>query len=769
MPPKNQYSLRLSWLWQLFQLKPGKPAYIQGAKTLLVLIGPLAVGFFLGQPKLSAIPIISALFVGILNVTGTYQQQARATGAAAIGITLALLLANLVNGNVGLAIATTFILVFLLSLASLFGTAASSVGLVTAIMFVVSLARFSSFPNLATVLEQCALSLAGGLWAMVVSSSLWIVRPYTPVAQTVADCYLTLSKLAKLATVRGSEQDTQEWQKQLLEVQDTATQNLTTARSLWASVWDVETVDSLKGRRLLVSIEDASQMTHALVALVELIGVASKSDFFEHLQPEIEQAMQQISMSLYDLSDTLKRQQKPISLEALEQSVEALERQWQSLRHRIHQGTVELRANEYAALVSLRKIVTGLNELAAQIHTDANVATEAGLSLTRAEGSFLAQPAQSSWLETIQNNLAFRSVAFRHALRLAVVVAIAQLLAYLLPIPRGYWVTLTALIALKPSFGGTFQITMQRVLGTFIGGIIGIGLVMLTHNAVVITLMILLLMFAAMALRPLSYSLFLTLLTPVIILLLNAIGSGNWEVGIFRLTDSLIGGALALLGSYWLFPSWERQQLPAQLEQTIRANLAYFQAAIAPYLEDENQAVDQTFERSIQRLRHQAALENANAEASAQRLFSEPRHIRGDIEPVMTLMLYIRSLFSAVTALSEHLKGVRERVGEGVGEADKFVEIEQLSEKIAKVLNNLADALNRGQPLQPLPPLAEDLAVICDRVQQLHSARISEVTARSTHTTPTLQAVQQQTPVATSLSRIVRAVTVMHSAVGRLR
>ena len=127
----------------------------------------------------------------------------------------------------------------------------------------------------------------------------------------------------------------------------------------------------------------------------------------------------------------------------------------------------------------------------------------------------------------------------------------------------------------------------------------------------------------------------------------------------------------------------------------------------------------------------------------------------------MTLMLYVRSLFSAVTALTEHLKAF--------DRADKFVEIEPLTEAIAQVLANLANGLNRGQPLQPLPPLAEDLAVICDRIEQLHSDRLSEVTAHSTDTTPTLQAVQQQMPVVTSLSRIVRAVMVMHSAVGRLR
>ncbi len=683
MPPRKQYPLRLIWLRQLFQLKPGKPAYMQGVKTLLVLIGPLAVGFWLGQPKLSAIPTISALFVGIVAVNGTYWQQVRATGAAAIGITLALLLANLVSGNAGVAIATTAMLVFLLSLASLLGTAAAGVGLVTSIMFVVSLARFTSFPDLATVLEQCGLSLAGGLWAMAIASSLWIIRPYTPVVAAVADCYLTLSQLAALAAVRISTQDRQAWGKQFLQVQDAATQNLTAARSLWASVWDAEKVDSPRGGRLLVSIEDASQMTHALVALVELTVVASKSAFFKNLQPEIEQAMQQISISLRGLSSTLKQQQKPIFAEDLKQSVDVLERQWQSLRHHIHRGTVELQANEYAELVSLRKIVTGLSELADQVRTDEKIATDLALSSTKPkrdlerfspkrnldktlernlDKTLLSQPERSSWLDTIRHSFTFRSVAFRHALRLAIVVAIAQLLAYLLPIPRGYWVTLTALIALKPDFGGTFKVTQQRVLGTCIGGLIGIVLVMLIHNAVVVTLAILLLMFAAMSLRHLSYSLFLTLLTPVIILLLNAIGSGTWEVGISRITDSLIGGALALLGSYLLFPSWERQQLPAQLAQTIRANLAYFQAAIALYLDGEELVSKGT----IHQLQHQAALENANAEASAQRLFSEPRHIRGDIEPVMTLVLYIRSLFSSVTALAEHLKAF--------GKSDQFAE-----------------------------------------------------------------------------------------------
>lgn len=56
------------------------------------------------------------------------------------------------------------------------------------------------------------------------------------------------------------------------------------------------------------------------------------------------------------------------------------------------------------------------------------------------------------------------------------------------------------------------------------------------------------------------------------------------------------------------------QQLPAQLEKTIRANLAYFEQVMADYI-DSNQDASAD---SIAKERRQAALENVNA--AAQRL-----------------------------------------------------------------------------------------------------------------------------------------------------
>ena len=231
-------------------------------------------------------------------------------------------------------------------------------------------------------------------------------------------------------------------------------------------------------------------------------------------------------------------------------------------------------------------------------------------------------------------------------------------------------------------------------------------------------------------------------------------GSPDWQVGVLRIAHSLTGGLLAFLGSYLLFPSWERKQLSVQLEKTIRANLAYFQIAIEGYIQGEDET-----SHSLIHLRHQAALENTNAEAAAQRLFSEPLHIRGEIEPVMTMVLYIRSLFTYVTTLTEHLRELK---------GERLVLIEPLTTALEQVLSNLADAIAQKQTLQPLPPLDDYLAPICDRIQQLHTARLSEIRTAPVTTTPTLQAVKAKTPVVTELNRIIRAVTIIHCTVGRI-
>ncbi len=759
MPSTTQKSL--NWLLQPFRFKPGNPDILNGLHTLLAVSGPIAVGFVTGHLAASTIAVMGALFVGMVDGGGAYRQKATMMLAATIGTTVALLIANLVSSNLWLAIPTTFLVMFIAGFVGLFGTAAATVSLVTSIMFIVSLAKFAAFPNLSAVLQQCALCLGGGLWTMVLSLLLWVMRPYAPVIQAAASCHATLSKFLATASEIPSNRDARrEWEKQLLQAQDSVTQDVTSARSVWSAV-GTRASANLRGNQLLVLIEDANQISNSVVVLVELLAIASDHPRFQQLSGEIQQVMQQSATSVQLLSEALAKGKKVVGLGCLDRAIEALEYQWQALHSQVLNQASLAQADDYAHLVSMGKIVSSLKALAEQVHTDAEIATDVQQGKERSIAQlniyYPMQPEPSSIIETLRNNLSFDSVLFRHALRLALIVTTAELLASLLQLPTGYWITLTAVVALKPSFGDTFERTMQRVLGTTLGGIIGIALVVLIHNPVAILMCILVLVVAAVSVRTLSYGIFITLLTPVVVLLLNVTSKGGWEIGALRIVDSLIGGTLALLGSYLLFPSWERQQLPAQLATTIRANLAYFQQVAASYLNPKQELSTET----MRNLRHQAALENANAAAAAQRLLSEPDHIRGEVEPIVMLMLYIRAFFSSVTTLGEHQ---RKFSGEY-----QFADLKRFTDAIVQILENLAYALEQGKPPQSLPRLDIYLEAIHDDIEQLHHARISELATNPSSVTSTRQAVREQTPVSIQLDRITYEIKCLYCAIERLQ
>ncbi|HEY9619974.1 MAG TPA: FUSC family membrane protein, partial [Crinalium sp.] len=216
----------LNWLFQQFQLKPGKPAIASSLRALISVLGPLLVGVWLGHPTASAIAIMAAWFVGLVNIEGVYRQKAVAKVAALISIIAMLLLANLVHSIFWLSVLTMFAVMFVAGLVNVFGQAVSSISLITSIMFIVALARFSSFPDWSTVFQQCAIGLAGGTWSIIVSLALWRLHPYKPVIQSVANCYSALSQLVDAAKGRVAYPGDRRAQlTQFLQAQDNFTQS----------------------------------------------------------------------------------------------------------------------------------------------------------------------------------------------------------------------------------------------------------------------------------------------------------------------------------------------------------------------------------------------------------------------------------------------------------------------------------------------------------------------------------------------------------------
>lgn len=88
----------------------------------------------------------------------------------------------------------------------------------------------------------------------------------------------------------------------------------------------------------------------------------------------------------------------------------------------------------------------------------------------------------------------------------------------------------------------------------------------------------------AFSFQPLNYGLWVIFLTPLVILLTEVGRPGQWTLAGWRIADTLIGAALALGGSYLLWPGSPRATAQRELGAAVMANRAYFCAVVRRYI-----------------------------------------------------------------------------------------------------------------------------------------------------------------------------------------
>jgi uncharacterized membrane protein YccC len=288
------------------------------------------------------------------------------------------------------------------------------------------------------------------------------------------------------------------------------------------------------------------------------------------------------------------------------------------------------------------------------------------------------------FIEEIQNNLSFQSSTFRHALRLAASTALAGLIASAFHLTRGYWVPITVVVVLKPNFGGTLHRAVQRITGTVAGALLAALILWFVHDPVWLLVILALLSLTTLALRWANYVAFSMALTPMIMVMLDLAHPGTVIDSFLRIVHTIIGGALAIICGYVLFPVWERSKLPGQLAEAYRTTALFLRAIFA---------LGQ--ELSVSEMRKRSGLAVANAVNAGQRLLSEPPHLRGNVEPLLASINFCRDIFYSLSAIA-HLP--KERLEEIRSEP-----VQRIAWVLADDLDNLAVHLETGQPPEPLP------------------------------------------------------------------
>lgn len=149
--------------------------------------------------------------------------------------------------------------------------------------------------------------------------------------------------------------------------------------------------------------------------------------------------------------------------------------------HQISQQVRETEAlSEPAVAATLSEIIHQLEALTGQVRAAAELAASATHSgrvdFERREKRRPIHLRLIATWPTLRANLTLRSAACRHALRLAVCVALAETIARTSGLERAYWIPMTAAIILKPDFTATFSRGLLRLAGTFAGLVIATAL-----------------------------------------------------------------------------------------------------------------------------------------------------------------------------------------------------------------------------------------------------------------------------------------------------
>jgi uncharacterized membrane protein YccC len=175
------------------------------------------------------------------------------------------------------------------------------------------------------------------------------------------------------------------------------------------------------------------------------------------------------------------------------------------------------------------------------------------------------------------------SVWLHNSVRGAVGLGLAVLVADLLAVQHSFWVALATISVLRSSALNTGQNIVRAVLGTTVGLVIGGGIVALvgTNTALLWVLLPFTVLLAGLAPATVSFEAGQAAFTLTLMILFNLIAPAGWQIGLVRIEDIALGGAISLLVGLMLWPRGAGVALGRALSAAYADSVSYLTSAVA--------------------------------------------------------------------------------------------------------------------------------------------------------------------------------------------
>ena len=584
--------------------------------TISVLLPSLLLAQ-LGYLELGVLISIGAFSVSITDIPGPVVHKRNGMFFCCLCIFVVAFITGFARMHPFLMGLEILLLCFFFSMLAVYGNRAATIGTANLLVMVLVMDE----PQQASEVPLfSALVLAGGIWYMTISLLFYQILPYKPVQQALGSCAREVAEFLYLkANFYKSDTVLEETYQKLVAQQVLVNEKQEAVREL------------LFKSRLLVK-ESTSTSRKLLLIFVDLVDLFERTMLIHRDYASLREkwdhtgVLDKIAITISSLAAEVDATglaiqsntsyKESIDLNALLEELKVdIDRAGESQKQ---ESTVVLKK----VLINLRNIAQRLYGILAFLN---GKAATGGVDLEFSRFVNHQRLDQKAFLE----NLSFNSSIFKHSFRVALVCLLGFVLTQLLfSGTHSYWVLLTIIVILKPAFSLTKARNYQRLIGTLIGGAVGFLILLLVKDQVVLVMLLILLMVGSFSFLRSNYIVFVTFVTPIVLIIFSLLGEDKAGLLQERLVDTLVGSAIAITASYLVFPSWESEQLQQYMQKVLKANANYLQK-LADYLQGS-----QVDTAGYKLARKDVYVSSANLSAAFQRMLSEPHSKQRNSEEV---------------------------------------------------------------------------------------------------------------------------------------
>ena len=622
---------------------------------------PLFIGAAVGQLGAGLIASTGALQVAFRDSDGPYRERGRLMLAGSVIAGFAVCIGSLGGNHAAVAVPLAVAWAFATGMLVCLGQAAGDLGLMSLVLLVIYEAV--PMPPERAMLSGLA-AMAGGVFQTALAVANWPIDPYGPTRRALGDLYLELARVL-VAPAQGADSP------------PATAQTIAAYNALQAL--DGDRTQVVERFRFLLS--QAERMRLSLLALRRTRARLERDVPSPEACATVDRFIADASRITLMIGHALK---SGGDLAASAKDVAG-----------ISAFADQMRAHLSAMVDDAR---VQMDALAGQLRSATDVISGgARVPGVTAAGKPEPGPVKlfRDHLQTLRANLSFESVAFRHAVRLALCIGLGETLARAAGVKRPYWIPMTIAIVLRPDFGATFSRGVLRLIGTFFGILLATGLVRLLPESVYVQIAAAaVLMFIVRSFGAANYGVFATAITAMVVFLIWLNGVAPIPVMATRAMNTAAGGVIAL-AAYWIWPTWERRQVSEAMARMLAEIRSYFRAMRECYVRRTPAA-----EQELERARGAARLARSNFEASVERASAEPgvpaESVRLLGAMLASLHRFVQALMALEAAISASHVAPREPFHKFARDVDTTLEL-------------LAAAL-RGSKVDPddLPDLRED-------------------------------------------------------------